>query len=152
MQIMAVTPKDRLPRRSAETEVGDRELVAFGSAADPSQQVMTEHATQHRPDKRCRQAPHARACRHPENSPGAGEDVTIFSERGIAVVVRHRCISSGLPDRECVAAIPHKDTPLFFGAICRKDLHRARCARFCLQRQPNKLGYAVNDGFSRSAK
>jgi hypothetical protein len=70
MQIMAVAPKDRLPRRSAETEVGDRELVAFGSAADPSQQVITEHATQ--------------------NSPGAAEDVTIFSERGIAVVVRHR--------------------------------------------------------------
>ena len=90
MQIMAVAPKDRLPRRSAETEVGDRELVAFGSAADPSQQVITEHATQHRPDKRCRQAPHAGPCRHPENSPGAGEDVTIFSERGIAVVVRHR--------------------------------------------------------------
>jgi hypothetical protein len=58
-----------------------------------------------------------------------------------------------LPDRECVAAIPHKDTPLFFGAICRKDLHRARCARLCLQRrQPSNLGYAVTDGFTRDAK
>ncbi len=145
MQIMAVTPKDRLPRRSAETEVGDRELVAFGSAADPSQQVMTEHATQHRPDKRCRQAPHARACRHPENSHGAGEDVMIFSERGIAVVVRHRFISSGLPDRECVVGESAS-------RVCREDLRRARCMRLCLQRQPSTLGYAVTDGFNRSAK
>jgi hypothetical protein len=40
--------------------------------------VITKHAIQHRTDQRCRQAPHARACRHPENSPGAGENVTIF--------------------------------------------------------------------------
>jgi hypothetical protein len=50
-----ITPKDRLPRSSAEMEVGDRELAAFGSTTHPSQQVITKHATQHRTDKRCRQ-------------------------------------------------------------------------------------------------
>jgi len=127
----------RLRRSSAEMEVAGRGLVAFGSAADPSQQVITKHATQHRPDKCRRQAPHAQARRHPENSPRGGENVTIFSEGGIAIVVSHRF---SLPVCGIVNAQPRsgrqrKDTRLFFGAKAVRrsqpfaDAYRAKVGR-----------------------